>query len=234
MIRDLDARLAHNLDVVMAEISAPPRSRFERLLLRLHVPEPTARLVSATPTLRLAWFVSVALVLLFAASTGDASWSDASRIAVLLTLAPLLPVVGVALAYGPHADHAHEVSVAAPLAGLRLVLLRSMTVLAAAAALTSLGVLLAPSAGWLRLAWLLPSLATTSATLALGSRLGMRTAAGAVASAWLVLVVFVAQLADDAAAPFGASGQLAALVVTFIAAVVMATGRRRLDRWDGR
>ncbi len=234
MIPDLDARLTHNLDVVMGEISAPPRSRLERVLLRLHVPEPTARLVSATPALRLAWFVSVGLVLLFAISVGDASWNDASRLAVLLTLAPLVPVAGVALAYGPHADHAHEVSVAAPLSGLRLVLLRSMTVLVAGAALTSLGVMLAPSAGWLRLAWLLPSLATTSATLALGSRVGMRTAAGATASAWLVLVVLVAQLADDAAAPFGPSGQVAALVVTIIAAVAVATGRRRLERWDGR
>lgn len=234
MIPDLDARLARNLDAVMAEIDAPPRGRFERLLLRARVPEPTARLVAATPTLRLAWFVSVAVVLLFAASAGDATWDDTGRLAVLLTLAPLVPVVGVALAYGTGADRSHEVSVAAPLSGLRLVLLRAATVLAASAALTMLGALAAPSAGWLRLAWLLPASATTATTLAVGSRFGMRTAAGIVGTSWTVLVIAVAQAAGDAAAPFRATGQLVSLAVAVIAAVALVTGRRRLEHWDGR
>jgi hypothetical protein len=234
MIPDLDARLALNLDVVMAEIDAPPRGRFERLLLRARVPEPTARLVAATPTLRLAWFVSVAVVLLFAASAGDATWDDTGRLAVLLTLAPLVPVVGVALAYGTGVDRAHEVSVAAPLSGLRLVLLRTATVLGASAALTLLGVLVAPSAGWLRLAWLLPTAATTATTLAVGSRLGMRTAAGIVGTGWIVLVVAVAQAAGDAAAAFRAPGQLVSLAVAVLAAVALVTGRRHLEHWDGR
>jgi hypothetical protein len=200
----------------------------------VRVPEPTARLVAATPTLRLAWFVSVAVVLLFAASAGDATWDDTGRLAVLLTLAPLVPVVGVALAYGTGADRAHEVSVAAPLSGLRLVLLRTATVLGASAALTLLGVLVAPSAGWLRLAWLLPALAATATTLAVGSRLGMRTAAGIVGTGWIVLVVAVAQAAGDAAAPFRAPGQLVSLAVAVLAAVALVTGRRRLEHWDGR
>lgn len=234
MIPNLDARLARNLDVVMAEIEAPPRGRFERLLLWARVPEPTARLVAATPALRVAWFVSVALVLLFAAAAGDTSWDDASRLAVLLTLAPLVPVLGVALSYGAPADRTHEVAVAAPLSGLRLVLLRAVTVVVAAAGLTLLGVLLAPAAGWLRLAWLLPSIATTAVTLALGSRLGMRTAAGIVAAAWLVLVVVVAQLTDDAAAPFGPIAQATALAVTACAVAALVSGRRRLEQWDGR
>ncbi len=234
MIPDLDTRLAHNLDVVMAEISAPRRGRLEQALLRVHVPESTARLVSATPALRVAWFVSVAMVLAFAASAGDASWTDASRFAVLLTLAPLAPVVGVALSYGPHADRTHEIAVAAPLSGLRLALIRSITVLTASAALTTIGVLLAPSAGWLRVAWLLPSMATASATLALGSRFGIRPAAFGVAAVWLTLVVLVAQIADDGAAPFGAGGQLAAFAVTCASAAALAMGRRRLERWDGR
>ena len=234
MIPDLDARLAHNLDVVMAEIDAPPRSRFERLLLRARVPEPTARLVAATPTLRIAWFVSVAVVLLFASSAGDTTWDDAARLAVLLTLAPLVPVVGVALAYGSGADRAHEVSLAAPLSGLRLVLLRTATVLVASAALTLLGLLLAPSAGWLRLAWLLPAAATTATTLAIGTRLGMRTAAGVVGTGWIVLVVVIAQAAGDAAAPFRATGQVGALAVAVLATVVLVTRRRHLEHWDGR
>ena len=123
---------------------------------------------------------------------------------------------------------------AAPLSGLRLVLLRTATVVGASALLTVFGVLVAPSAGWLRLAWLLPASATTATTLAVGSRLGMRTAACVVGVAWTVLVVAIAQAAGDAAAPFRAPGQLVSLGIAVIAAVTLVAGRRHLEHWDGR
>jgi hypothetical protein len=43
--------------------------------------------------------------------------------------APLVPLVGVAVAYGPEADPAHELTATAPYSGLRLVLLRTAAVL---------------------------------------------------------------------------------------------------------
>lgn len=228
---ELDARLARNLDAVMGEIAAPPRSRLERLLLRLRMPEPTARLVAATPALRRSWIVAVVVAIGFAAAAGDASWSADSRLAVLLAVAPLVPLLGVALAYGATADPAHEVALAAPLSGLRLVLLRTLAVVVAAAIVTGIGVILGPGTGWLRLAWLLPALGTTSAALALGVRVGMRTAAGVVASLWLGLVIVVAQATDDATAPFGPAGQIGAAIVVALAAAVLVHDRRRLERW---
>ena len=92
----LDRRLAINLDVIMGEISAPARGWFERALLALRCPEPTARLVAATPALRWAWCAAVAVVLLFAASAGAEQWQPGDQLAVFLALAPLVPVVGVA------------------------------------------------------------------------------------------------------------------------------------------
>ncbi len=168
--RELDQRLAANLDAVMGEITAPRRSRLERTLLALRVPEPTARLVAATPSLRGAWLASVGVVLLFAAQAGAEQWRPGDQLAVFLALAPLVPVVGVALAYGSHADRAHEVAVAAPLSGLRLLLLRTLAVVVAAAAVTLLAVVAAPTHGWMQLAWLLPALATCTVTLAIGAR----------------------------------------------------------------
>ena len=122
-------------------------------------------------------------------------------------------------------------AVAAPLSGLRLLLLRTLAVVVAAAAVTLLAVVAAPTHGWMQLAWLLPALATCTVTLAIGARAGMRRAAGGVAVAWLVLVIIVAQAADDAVAPFRWAGQWAALGVALAATASLAVERRRLDRW---
>ena len=228
----LDVRLARTLDVIMGEICAPSRSRFERMLLACRFPEPTARLVAATPVLRWAWFAAVALVLLFAASAGAEQWQPGDQLAVFLALAPLVPVVGVALAYGPLADRSYEVAVAAPLSGLRLLLLRAMAVLATATAISLLTVATSPTHGWLQVAWLFPALATTGSALALAPRLGMRAAASGVAIGWLAIVLTIAQVLNDATAPFRTVGQLGALAVTVVAAAVLIVDHRRLDRWS--
>jgi len=231
---DIDRRLAANLHAIMGEISAPARGWFEHALLALRVPEPTARLVAATPVLRWAWFTAVAVVLLFAASAGAQQWRPGDQLAVFLALAPLVPVVGVALAYGPHADRAYEVTVAAPLSGLRLILLRTLTVVAAAAAVSLCMVLTAPTNGWLRLAWLAPAAATTTTALAVATRVGVRRATIGVSVGWLGLVVVVAQTGSEATAAFHATGQLTAVAVAAAATGVMLLGRRRLDHWvDG-
>lgn len=231
-VPDLERRLAANLDAIMAELVAPPTSRFERFLVAARVPEPTARLMAATPMLRWAWFAAVGIVLVLASSAGDASWDQRDRLALLLALAPVVPVISVALAYGAHADRAFEVAVAAPLSGLRLLLLRSMTVVAAAAVLTFIAVLTSPTEGLLRLAWLAPSLATTSLTLAIGARSGLPRAATWVGVSWLALVVLIAQVTDDAVAPFRWTGQAAATAVFVVSSVIVVRTRTRWDRWS--
>lgn len=230
-IDHIDERLVANLDAIMGEIDAPPRNRFERVLIALRVPEPTARLIAATPTLRWSWFAAVGVVLLFAASAGAQQWRPGDQLAIFLAIAPIVPVIGVALAYGPHADRSHEVTVAAPLSGVRLVLLRSVTVVVAAAAVCLLTVSAAPTHGWIRLAWLLPALATTSTALALATRIGVRTAAIGVTVGWFTVVITIAQVLNDAVAPFRVVGQLGALAVLLAACVVLAGSHRRLDRW---
>jgi hypothetical protein len=96
----------------------------------------------------------------------------------------------VAVSYGRHADPLHEIAAATPSGGLRLLLTRTAAVLAVCVPLlTAAGAVLPAEAGAPGAAvWLLPGLALTLAALALGSYVGCRTAAVAVAVAWLAVV----------------------------------------------
>lgn len=218
-------RLAFGLDVVLAATIAPRPSRFERAARRIGVPERIARVLAATPALRVAWCVAVLVVLVVAASAGDATDKSPQRLAPFLALAPIVSVLGVALSYGPFADRSHEVTSTTPLAGLRLLMLRTAAVLVAAFTVSGLAALLAPSKGLIQLAWLLPTIALVGATLTLSTRVSVQTAASMVGAAWLVIVIVVGQVTNNAVATFGAAGQIACAGVTLIAAAVLVVRR---------
>ncbi|MET7284521.1 hypothetical protein [Streptomyces sp. NPDC005573] len=110
--------------------------------------------------------------------------------ALLLAIAPVVPVAGVALSYGPHADPMYEVAAASPGGGLRLALTRTLAVLAVSLPLlTFTGLLLPASGAPAAAAWLLPGLALTLVSLALASFVGCRTATGVTAGGWLCAVL---------------------------------------------
>lgn len=226
-------RLAANFAAIEVEIDAPRPGWLARVLARLGVDDATIPLVTATPALRRSWIAAVVVALLFslnAASTSGAEGID--RIIVFLTVAPLIPLLGVALAFGRAVDPTHDVAVAAPIDGFRLFLVRAVTVVATSTALLLLGSLFVPEGGAARIAWLLPALAVTATTMALSTRLDPRVAAGAVAAAWIVFVVIVSQAADPEAA-FGAAAQIVSLLVSMAGAVFFVRGRRRLDVLSG-
>ena len=227
------ALLATVLDDVLALTMAPRRSRLERLLIACRMPEPTARLVAATPALRWAWIAAVGVVLLFAAGAAGEGWQDADRLTILLAVAPLVPVIGVAAAFSASTDPAQEVATAAAISGFRLLMIRTLSVLGGSIAVTLVITLLSRHAdGWLRVAWILPGLATTSATLVLATRTRIASAAGVIACAWLVLVIVVAEIADDAVAPYRWPGQLVAIAATVCASAILVSRRRLLDRLE--
>ena len=90
-------RVAENLHAVHAELDAPREPRLARLLRRLGVPDLTIPLVTATPALRRSWLVAVAIAVLFSLSVASGNTGGGvDRIAVFLTLAPLVPLLGVA------------------------------------------------------------------------------------------------------------------------------------------
>jgi hypothetical protein len=100
-----------------------------------------------------------------------------------LLLAPIAPVAGVAAAWAKGLDPAHELVAATPRAGLYLVLRRTVAVLVAVIPVMAVATWTSP------LRWLLPCLAFTVVTLALGGFIGVRRAAAGLVTAWAVFVV---------------------------------------------
>jgi len=222
-------RMAENLHSIHAELDAPAEPRLARVLRRFGVPDLTIPLVTATPALRRSWFVAVAIAILFSLSVAsNNTGAGVDRIAVFLTLAPLVPLLGVALAFGRGVDPTHDLVVAAPRDTFAVFLIRALTVLVASSAILLLSSLLLPDGGAFRVAWLLPAIAISAITLAASSRFDPRRAAAIVGSSWLVLVIIVAG-ATSSSAMFGPATQLASLIAAAVSGWYVFAGRGRFD-----
>lgn len=154
-------------------------------------PRPTgaARLAwLAGPGLPRAWGLALLIVVAGAPALAYGAGFGGAR-PLLLLVAPLLPLAGVGLSYGRHADPLHEVVASTPSGGLRLLLVRTATVLTVSVPLlTAAGAVLPAGAGGPgAAAWLLPGLALTLAALALGSYTGCRSAAAGLGLLWLAV-----------------------------------------------
>ncbi|MEU8209147.1 zf-HC2 domain-containing protein [Micromonospora sp. NPDC049044] len=155
-------------------------------------PAPRARAFFRTPV-RQRWFVATLLpwVAMTAGVLGTAALltyflSELPSIVVLL--APLAPLPGVAAAWSRRGDPAWELVAATPSAGLTMLLRRTAVVLVliipVLAAFAALGVSRANPA-----LMLLPCLAFTAATLLLGSLVGVHRAAVGLMVAWAAAVI---------------------------------------------
>lgn len=178
MVRGVGERL-----VLPPQPSVPAGTRWRRSWLMARV-GPAAR----GPYLLAVASIAVTAVLLDV--LGPQLVSGASWVAAL---APVLPALGVAASYGPGADPLHEVTAATPRGGLYLLLWRTLTALVVSvplAAVLGAGAVLAGSsaASVSPSVWLLPALALTTATLALGTVLPLPAAAAVLGSSWLVAV----------------------------------------------
>jgi hypothetical protein len=218
------------LDAVWTEVAdrldRPRQGLLERLLIRAGVPADDARLLAATPGLRRGWFGALALAVALGLlatlidGSGDATF--------VLLLAPVLPVAGVAAAFGRHADPAYDITVATPFSNLRLLLLRAVTVLATSVAVIGSLALALPDAA-ATAAWLLPAFGLTLATLALATWWDVAVAAGLVGGTWAVLVCELARRRDISDLSDGSS-QLGTLALAFVAAAVLARRHRFFDQ----
>jgi hypothetical protein len=209
-----------------AELDAPVPGPVERLMLRFGVADHTARLLAATPALRLSWLAAVASTLVLTATL-----AHLARPVVFLAVAPLLPLIGVAVSFGPRVDPTYEMALVAPMHTFRLMLLRSVAVLSATTTLTALASLALPDYGLVALSWFLPALAVTLTSLALSARLGPTVAAGSVGVVWLALVVSTLGLGAGGALVFALPGQLALAVAAALAGVVMVRLRPAFETW---
>jgi ABC-2 type transport system ATP-binding protein len=80
---------------------------------------------------------------------GVAAAHQSSRgLAFFLIVAPMLPLAGVAVAFGPGVDPTYEIGLASPMRSLRLLLVRAAAVLATTAPLAAAAGLLLPVVDW--------------------------------------------------------------------------------------
>jgi anti-sigma factor RsiW len=192
---DCRARIASHVEVAPLELvwgrvreqaQAPAPTLVERLLAGLGVPAPDARLVAVAPSLRTSWLFGLAVTLGFVGLC--AGYGGARGLAFFLLVAPLVPVAGVAFAYGPDVDPLYEVGVAVPYSAARLLLLRTAAVLVTSLPLVLASALLVPGLSWTAVTWLLPALSFTALVLATSTWTRPMFAAVGLGIAWAFAV----------------------------------------------
>jgi hypothetical protein len=148
---------------------------------------------------------------------------------LVLLLSPVTPLPGVAVAWSRRTDPAWEIIAGTPAAGLMMLLRRTASVLAVV--IPALALAGASSGASLALV-LLPSLACTTATIALGAVVGVRRAAAGVGALWAVAVA-LPSIAVDRLPAVLAPGTVPAWALATVAlaafAAVRADGYRRLS-----
>ena len=168
-----------------ARLDTPRVSLVERLLRAVGVAPVAARIMSVSLSLTASWLAASTVVLAFAALAA-ANGSGRAGFGAFLVAAPLVPMAGVALAFGPGLDPAHQITVAAPMPTARIILLRSLAVVGAAVPMILLVSIALPGWSTLAVAWLLPALALGGASLALGTVVPVGRAAAGLGLVWLV------------------------------------------------
>ena len=196
-----------------------------RLARRLGLPDSSAVLLAATASLRTAWMVGSFVALAFA--TAAAVLTDGENLAPFLLVAPMIPVLGVAAAFSASQDSLESLVVTAPFGRTRLILHRTLAVLATSLPVAVLLGLLVPGPTWVAAAWLGPALTLIPVLLALSSFVGPYPAAATVAVGWCAVVAMSVR-GLPSTWPVQAQQQVVYLGLALVACAVLAirAGRR--------
>ncbi len=217
---DLAAVWARTRDTV----EVPRPSALERLLRIAGLPAHEARLVAVASTFRGAWLAGTAAVLAFAALA--AAIGHARGMWLFLAVAPVVPCLVVASSYDPWLDPALEPELVTPYPALRLILLRTIAVLALALPAVLLLGLAVP--GEAPLGWLLPAVGFVAVVLAASTWVSPLRSAIAVSSVWLAAVWLMARQSDSPEAVLQARVQAGFLLLAAASFLIFLLRRRRL------
>lgn len=198
------------------EVPQPPR--LVRFAQRLGLPDWAAVLLSASASLRLAWLVGAVVALGFATVAAVLSQG---AIWPFLLVAPLMPVIGVALAYGDGDDPFEALAVPTPVGRPRLILLRTIGVVVTAIPPAIVLGLFLPGPTWIAVAWLGPALAMIPMLLALAGVIGARYASTLLSLAWIGIVILSMRRLPDTW-PVAATQQGVYLALAVVSMVVIA------------
>jgi hypothetical protein len=237
-------RLARNRSVLLVRAALGDEGRVRRVLCRCGIPDHLLRLLAATPSLRRSWLLSVVGVLAVVAGeaavlrpgwvpargpVGLAGYPEPAVLATFLLVAPLLVLAGVAAAFLPMFDPAYRLAVAAPFSGFTLLLVRTVSALAAALVPMAGAALAVPGPGWrLPVALLLPSLALCAFALAAATVMEPRAAAVTAGALWAVSALLLA-VTNLPLVIVGRNAQSACAAVLCACAVVLFARRDRFE-----
>ncbi len=218
-----DDWLDQRWEALAKEVYKPSVSGTEHLLGRIGIPGHFARLVAVTPSLKPAWLIALTVALAFAGLASQVSSGDFD---LFLAIAPLVPVTGVALAYGRRGDPAHEILMSSPLDPLRVLFLRVAAVTITASGIAATVEVIVGGRSEFGL-WLLPSLALVVFTLALGTRISLWSASLIAVAAW---VTFIA--VESSRLQVSTAGVLSGRTQAWFVAVAALAGTMLLRRAD--
>lgn len=195
-----------------------------RLLGAAHLPPFVSGVIGATPSLRLPWLAAAVAVSSFAvlgAATND-------QVLALVILAPLLPVAGVAAAYGPWADPMFETVRSTPISGFHVVLARTVAVTVSCLPVLIVAAMIVPETRASALTWVLPALALALSSLTISTFTSLPLAAAIVTGCWFTAVAWTGTLSDPWLL-FQGPAQLVFLAVALGASFTIARRRERFE-----
>jgi hypothetical protein len=210
-------------------VEVPRPSGFERLLRVAGLPAHEARLVAVASAFRGAWLTGVAAILGFAALA--AALGHARGLWLFLAVAPIVPCLVVASSYDPWLDPALEPELVAPYPALRLILLRTIAVLALALPAVLLFGLAVP--GETAFAWLLPAIGFVAVVLAASTWFSPLRSAIVVSSVWFGGIWLLATRSRSPGTVLQDRAQVGFLVLTAASLVIFLVRRRRLRQLRG-
>ncbi len=214
-------RLSRTFTAARALAHAAPPRRLERGLRRLGVDDAAARIVIASPAARRPWVLATLMLAGFA-TAGAAVDGRAATLALML--APLLPLLAVAMAYGRVVDPMAETEAPLPYPRLRIVLLRAVALLVPTVAAMLLASALVPDAP--APTWLLPALGLALLTLVLARGRDPLPYGGAVAAAWLLGLSVARAALGEASVVYSAGAQVVFAVVVLVCCAALASWLR--------
>jgi hypothetical protein len=220
----LDAELEHGWERVRDAVELHRPSWLERGLTTVGLPAHEAQLVAAARAFRGPLLVAVLVVLVFAELAGQ--FGQARGEFFFLLVAPLLPSAAVAFAYDPELEPALEQELCTPYPPARLVVLRTIAVLALAIPVAVLLGLVLP--GPISFLWLLPAAGFVAADLALSTWISPLRGVAVISGVWSVTVWVTAHHSSTDAALHGAYPSVyLVLVVVSVAVFARRAGHVR-------
>ena len=163
-------------------LDAPRPGWVVRWLTVIGVPDHDARLIAGSLSLEASWCAASLVAMCFALLAATAGSSRAS-LGLFLVVAPLVPLAGVALAFGRRVDPTFEIAQSCPMPTIRILLVRALAIVG-----LTVPVLVVLSLAFgtvLAFAWLLPAIALAAAALAAGTWVRLTHAAIGLTALWV-------------------------------------------------